>query len=200
MVLNRTTGHRLSTGVEPADADLTWHVLRTATNRAAKAEEALVEAGFAVYLPRLIRWGRAGPLKVRVEKPLFPGYLFVGLNQSQGLYAALASDFVHNVLRPASDRDPYAIPFAEIAEVLQAELAGEFDKTRRARKLPEAGEPIDIIGGQYKGFPAKFSELVMDEKHERERVKVLFRMLGKWNELTLKPNQVALPPDEEDAA
>jgi len=153
--------------------------MRAATARPFNAEDGLVEAGVVVYLPRLVRWRRPDEKK-RVERPLFGDYLFAGLKAAQSLYDLEAVDGVHAVVRRGPDRQPQPVLFSDIVKVMARELAGEFDITRKIRKVPDQGDPVEITGGAFQGWPAKFVGL-----REDDRIEVLFGMFGRWTALVL---------------
>lgn len=180
-------GHRLADGLREADPGLDWYLIRSATRRELTAEEGLVEAGFAVYLPVMTVKRRLGRRKVRINRALFPGYMFVGLGDGQGLYGVEAVEAVHAVVRFSRERDPQRLRFPLIQTILAQQLEGAFDRTRKdRRKDPERGEPIDIIAGQFKGFPAEFVLRRPDD-----RIELLLTMFGRKTKLVLDPEKVA---------
>lgn len=185
------TGHELTKGVQSEDAGLEWRLVRTATRREERAVEALVEAGFAVYLPRMIRWKRAAlGRRKRVPAPLFHGYLFVGFTERQSFKECEAIDAVHAVVRFSRHIAPTPLPFGIIAGILASEAAGEFDRTRRNKTDdPEPGAAVEITGGPFQGFPATFVQRRSDE-----RIEVLFSLFGRAAPLVLEENEVRLPP------
>ncbi len=202
-------GRRLVADSRPTDHQLTWYALRSATRREMDAEEGLVDAGFVVYLPRLIRWRRTSRIKVRIEAPLFGGYLFVGLSPAQDLADVMEIPGVHQVVKAIADADPVPVPFERqqhaprselmeamsqlddpepltLSEILRLEVAGEFDKTRRdRRKDPPPGTHVEIIAGRFKGFQADFVH-----RRDDERIEVMFTLFGRSNPLVLKPEEV----------
>lgn len=197
----KETGRRLSSE-RVQDRHLAWYLVRCATQQERRAEEGLIQAGFAVYMPRLRRWRRTSRLKTAVERPLFGGYVFVGLHPDQSLSDVERVEHVHAVVRFARERFPRPLPFRPegapnpdnptISEILGAELNGDFDKTRRdRRKDPDPGAPLMITGGRFKGFPASFVARRPDE-----RIEVMFQMFGRSNPLVLKPEEVGGLGDE----
>lgn len=176
------------------DSALTWYIARTATQREGRAVEALTELGFSVYLPQLTRWHRLARAKKRIHRPLFPGYLFVGIDHDrQSIYEATNADGVHAFLRLGTP-EPRALAYDVVQAFRSAEAMGLFDKTRRTRKEPAAGSEVRIIAGKFQGFPAQFVERRADE-----RIEVLIQMLGRWSKLLLKAEEVS-GFGEEDAA
>lgn len=178
-------GHKLTEGLKDGDRQRSWYLVRSATRQEKRAENGLVEAGMAVYVPRFARWRRHAGRKERVERPLFDGYFFAGLGAGQSLYQLDNIDGVHCVVRFSAVAEPRPLRFAVIDKILSAELAGEFDETGGAVKLPSEGEEVQIVGGQFKGFPARFVRL-----RSQERVEVLFQLFGRWSPLVLKACEI----------
>jgi len=190
----KAIGHKLTDGLLTGDHALTWYVLRSATRQEKRAEACLIDAGIAVYVPRLCRWTSGGKDRVKVERPLFDGYLFAGLAPEHTLYGAEEVEGVYGAVRFSREVSPRPVPFGQIHRVLKAELAGEFDKTSKIRKLPQPGERVAIIAGQFQGFPAEFVRLRADE-----RIEILFQMFGRWSPLSLKAAEVSGFGADDDA-
>lgn len=175
-------GHKLTAEVREGDEALTWYVVRSATRQEGKAEDGLVEAGFAVYVPRLTRWSRVSKERKRVVQPLFAGYLFAGLTVGQSLYALEAVHGVHGVVRIS--REVRAIDFTEVRKWLRLEKTGKFDKTRK-RKDPEPGTPFAIASGPFGGHVGSFLR-----RRNDERVEMMLSMLGRETVLVLDEGEV----------
>ena len=57
-----------------------WYVVHTQPNGEGRANLNLRRQGFATYLPRYARRRRHARRQETVQRPLFPRYLFVGLD------------------------------------------------------------------------------------------------------------------------
>lgn len=188
-------GHRLQDVVFEADEALEWFVLRTATRREVVVEESLLEAGFTVYAPRMARYDRRLGRRIRIERPLVPGYMFIGLPDAGYLDDVLEMEGIHNVLRvfDGSGR-PVAVRFEEIWPILQQDLHGEFDRTRRSKEDPDPGAQVTITAGQFRGFPAQFVKRRPDQ-----RIEVLIQMFGRLSSLVVRPGDIEELADDEAA-
>ena len=187
-------GHRLTDGVTYDDPSRDWFVVRAATRQEKRAEGGLVEAGMAVYVPRLTRWRWVQRRRVLVQQSLWDGYLFAGLGSHHVLHDLQRIDGVHGVVRFSADAHPRPIAYSQIALVLRAELAGKFDRTTKVRPLPEPGAPLEIIGGKFQGFTATFVQL-----RSNERVEMLFHLFGRPSTLVLARDQVrGLGQDDDE--
>jgi transcription antitermination factor NusG len=177
-------GFRANTARE-GDSGLIWYLARVAGRREHKAEAALVEAGMTVYLPRLVCKRRAGPDRNRVEEALFAGYLFVGA-ANRTIKEMEAANGVYRIVRFQREADPRPLPFALIQDILGQELAGEFDNTRSNRRRdPPEGTAVELVGGKFQGFPARFVRRDPDD-----RVRLLLRMCGKEHPHVEQPHNV----------
>lgn len=72
-----------------------WTVVHTHPSREKWASENLIRAGYETYLP--LYAALAGKQRQLVERPLFPGYLFLGLEDGQGWVAAWHTPGVHKL-------------------------------------------------------------------------------------------------------
>jgi transcription antitermination factor NusG len=157
---------------------LSWYVVRSATRRESAAERGLCEQGFAVYLPCLARWRRHAGVKAKVRRPLFQGYLFVGIDHDRQSFAqVLDTDGVHAfVSAPGAGGMPAEIPLQWVTDVLVSEIFGAFDETipSRARFRGFKGERVQISGGQFLGFLAA----LLEDTDEKKKVRVELQGLG----------------------
>jgi transcription antitermination factor NusG len=161
--------------VEPC---LAWYVIRSATRREATAERELRAAGFPVYLPCLTRWRRHAGVKEKIRRPLFPGYIFVGIDHARQSFAQIRGvDGVHALVsKPGLDGAPAEIPLHWVSQVLVAEIFGAFDETipSRVRFRGLKGERVQIAGGQFVGFLAA----LLEDTGDKKKVRVELQGLG----------------------
>ena len=68
-----------------------WFVVRTHPNGEFKALAHILRQGFDGYLPRYVKRRRHARKTENVQKPLFPGYLFVGMDPERARWRALNS-------------------------------------------------------------------------------------------------------------
>jgi transcriptional antiterminator RfaH len=179
---------RRTYAVRPGDENLAWYIARAATMQEKRAEANLIEAGYAVYVPRLVFWRRLSRIRKRAERALFQGYFFVGLNAKQAIGEMIELDGVHNVIRIGGV--PREVAFPAIEALVRQEVGGEFDKTRRdKRKDPEPGTAVKIIGGKFMGFSAYFCE-----RRDDERIALMLEMFGKMSQpFPVDASDVELP-------
>jgi transcriptional antiterminator RfaH len=68
-----------------------WFVVRTHPNGEFKALAHILRQGFDGYLPRYIKRRRHARKTEDIQKPLFPGYLFVGMDPARARWRVLNS-------------------------------------------------------------------------------------------------------------
>ena len=68
-----------------------WFVVRTQPNGEFKALSHILRQGFDGYLPRYLKRRRHARKTDTVQTPLFPGYLFVGMDPERARWRALNS-------------------------------------------------------------------------------------------------------------
>ena len=160
-----------------------WAVARTLGGRETFAAARLSAAGFETFAPNA-RTDR-GPT------PLFPGYLFVRIEQRwRAIERTLG---VVNVIRFGDT--PARCGDSEIAKI-QAALDGNGLVVLPPRPDPVrrlGGARVRIVSGPFSGFHAIYAGMTADE---RERV--LINLLGRPTELRLRREQIADAGDLAD--
>lgn len=128
-----------------------WYAIRSATRQEFRAAGSLEELGISVYLPVEARWRRTPRTRVRVESPLFPGYLFALLDDV-GIALAHEADGVHAVI--GAFRTKATIEPGRLEALRSAQQAGEFDRTLNdpAVKTYRPGEVLQVTEGPFSGW------------------------------------------------
>ena len=155
----------------------TWFVVHTKPRQEAVAQAQLARQGYPVYVPRLrlprlrrSRWSD-------VIEPLFPRYLFVGLEVGEQPLAPIRSTRgVSTVLR-FGDR------YAEVPMALIDALRDRADESGLhvlADRGFHKGDRLHIIAGPFQGF-----EAVFESAAGADRVRVLLEVLGAAASVTL---------------
>jgi transcription antitermination factor NusG len=128
-----------------------------------RARAGLDALGYATFLPKETVWARVPkhrqkpghPKKVKVERPLFPGYLFFGLDKGVHPFEPVRlTDGVYSILMNAGEY--LALPAGLIDGMIEKQERGEHDKTiKLAEKLAELiGANITVPEGHLAGFVA----------------------------------------------
>lgn len=141
----------------------TWYVVLTNPKCEERARAGLDALGYVTFLPKETVWARVPkhrqkpgqPKKVKVERPLFPGYLFFGLDKGVHPFEPVRlTDGVYSILMNGGEY--VALPEGTIGRMLEAQERGEHDKTiKLAEKLAELiGKDITVPEGHLAGFVA----------------------------------------------
>lgn len=154
-----------------------WYAVRTATCREAQAAKALAEAGVTVFMPSEARWGnRPGQIgRVRLERPLIRGYLFVLIDLSDEMEATVRSvEGVHAFLGYSDDEEitrPLPIPLGMIIELQADERAGRYDRTLhvKAKYRPKKGDRVRVMAGPWLSF---FGKVITTPRGERAHLMI----------------------------
>lgn len=158
-----------------------WGVVNTHPHRERQAEFNLRRQDFTVYVPRIAKVVRHARRVSQVERPLFPGYLFVAIAPEATLWRPIASTVgVRGIVR--SGERPALVDDRFIAALREREREGVIVLPARPY---EPGESVRVVGGPFAGAVAKVLAA-----REPERVIVLLELLQKEFPATLDVRQV----------
>jgi len=149
-----------------------WYAVQTQPQSESRAEFNLRRQGFATYLPRYQRTRRHGRKTEIVARPLFPRYLFVGLDLARDRWRSIRSTFGVKDLVFAGE-DPALVADEIIDEIRARESEEGFVRLR----LPEgvgAGSLVRIIDGLFTD-----STGVLERFADERRVTILLDLLGR---------------------
>lgn len=149
---------------------MAWYVAQTRPRQEAVAELNLQRQNFTCYLPRFTRSKRVRGHWQSVTEPLFPGYIFVNLDLTQGHIAPLFSTKgIKTLVRFGLQYQPF--PDAGIDYLRQQEARqARIDET----ELPfREGDTVRILDGPLAGLQG-----VYQCTRGQDRVLVLIHILG----------------------
>lgn len=132
-----------------------WFVAFTNPRCERRAAAGVGARGITSYLPMRAAWARHAGYKTRMEHPLFPRYLFIGVPSLAQLSRLRGVDGIEGILRNGDV--PMQVPVDVIAELNTAHALGKFDATRTRpdqRPLPQPGAKLNIVDGAFASFPA----------------------------------------------
>jgi transcriptional antiterminator RfaH len=148
-----------------------WYVVHTHTHAEAKAAVHLERQGFAVYLPRYRKRRRHARRVETVTAPLFPRYLFVGVDMAAQRWRSIHSTFGVARLVCNGD-DPAAVADFVVDALRRREDEEGFVHLARRRFAP--GTRVQITDGAFASCLGLFEGMRDDE-----RVTVLLDLLGR---------------------
>ena len=179
-------------------AGILWHVAYVEPRFEARVTRDVVdELGFEAYAPMERHWAMKRGKRVQVARPLFPRYLFVGVDPyRQGWQALLDVDGVVDVLgRPAldePDRLPSHVPPSWIAAIRKAEQCGVFDRTKAMPDNFKIGEKIRVSDGPFTGYFAIIQHFIAKLRctTQRKRARVLVQFMGRMSAVEMDLTQL----------
>ena len=140
-----------------------WSVVQTESQREAVAAEFLKQSSFEVYLPRI---AIKAPVRERVA-PLFPGYVFVGIEGGRWWAARWAIGVVRVLM---TDGAPARVPDKVMREIRRREDASGLVRLPGMAR----GTRVRITRGSFMGKIGLYDGLSGEG-----RVRVLLELLGR---------------------
>lgn len=158
------------------DTELAWLVGFVPTGREIWAAAALEAKGFVAFVPVgwwLVRDPTVATVGREVQRPILPGYLFIGVERGRdGRPGARWGEargvlFGGEVLR--QDDEPQCVHAMDVAELAAAQRWGEFDHTglRSYDGKPKSVAPpvalgarVRIVDGLFAQFEARVAEIL----------------------------------------
>jgi len=145
-----------------------WYVAAAMPRKERFALANLHNQGFATFYPLLHRTRSPGGGKT--VSPLFPGYIFVGLNPQRIRWQSINGTFGIRYLVGPRGALPSAVPPPGMDELFQRFPQG-------AHYVPECrlrpGDPVNVITGAFAGIPATFEDML-----SQDRIRVLLSWLN----------------------
>lgn len=149
-----------------------WFVVHTQPSKESVAQKHLIEQGFDAYLPRFKKTRRHARKVDEVLAPLFPRYLFVGIDlEVDGWRSVQGTRGVAYIL--VTDNRPAIVP-AGIVQRLKDQETSDGLVPIESMIFFTKGEKVRVLEGAFKDSIAIFDR--MDDKH---RVQLLLTCLGR---------------------
>ena len=148
-----------------------WYVVQTHAHAENKAAVHLQRQGFEIYLPRYRKRRRHARRVETVTAPLFPRYLFVGVDMATQRWRSIQSTF--GVLRLVCNGDePAAVTDLVVNALRGREDQEGFVELARRRLAP--GTRVQITDGAFASCLG-----LLEGMRDDERVTVLLDLLGR---------------------
>lgn len=159
----------------------TWYLLQTKPNAHHIAQRNLERQGFGVFLPMIEQTRRSGIRFLTDLRPLFPGYLFLGLSDASPSWGTINATY--GVSRAVSLDGQYRpVPIALIQGLRER---CDAENVFCAKESLSEGDLVQIKTGPFSDFVAEIVSLAPDQ-----RVWVLIELLGQKSRIALDRNQV----------
>lgn len=146
-----------------------WYVVQTKPKREAQAFRNIYRLGVECLFPKILDYRTFHGRYCRMEKPVFPGYLFVKLALSEHYYKIR---WMKGVVRFVGWGDGPAPIAEEVVEVIRRRMDGQ-GKVREGQDF-KYGEKVRIRSGPLKELIGIFERKVS----ARGRVRVLLHLFG----------------------
>lgn len=125
-----------------------WHVLWTRSHCEQLVLQQLSGKGFETFLPTMGAWSTRAGQRHHVERPMFPGYLFVrGLTDKRRHIEVRKARGLVQVLGPSWDR-PAVVPEQELAAIQKVTQSG---LETFATPFLQQGRRVRVVFGPLKG-------------------------------------------------
>jgi transcriptional antiterminator RfaH len=151
---------------------ITWYAAYTQPNAEAKAVQHLGRQGYDCYLPYYRRYVRHARRRAVVLRPLFPRYVFVGLDRFVHRWRPIRSTAGVIGLVTSGD-EPVPVDAAIIDALRRQENVGTFDLLSPAQRL-HVGDDVRVTQGPFADLIGRLLGVV-----DHERVYVLLDLLGR---------------------
>jgi transcriptional antiterminator RfaH len=149
-----------------------WYAVYTQPHGETKALEHLLRQGYSAYLPRYRTRISHARRRQTVLRPLFPRYLFAGIDRASMRWRPILSTFgVANVVRAGDE--PAAVPSKIVATIRAREEAGDFDRLNPQQSL-RLGGFVRVTAGAFEDMVGMLVEL-----RDQDRIVVLLELLGR---------------------
>ena len=149
-----------------------WYAVYTQPHAETKAAEHLLRQGYSAYLPRYRTWVSHARRRQAVLRPLFPRYLFAGVNRAAMPWRPILSTIgITDVVRAGDE--PTAVPPEVVAAIREREALGAFDRLDSRQSL-SLGNQVRVTAGAFEDMVGRLVEL-----RNHDRVVVLLELLGR---------------------
>ncbi len=162
-------------------SSLNWFFVQLKPNRYIIAQKNLERQGFETFLPLEERVLLHAGKYVKLRKPLFPGYMFVAFDITQGVWRAVNSTY--GVTRLVSfGTEPAEIPFELVSLLKQrCDIRGVLLPSKSFRP----GDKVTITKGPFTSFVAE-----VEKVDPERRVWVLMDLMGGKARVEMSPDQL----------
>ena len=158
---------------------ITWCVVHTQPLKELIAKQHLLDQGYEVYMPRFKKICRHARKVEEKLVPLFPRYIFVGMDLSSARWRSVNGTLGISHLLMSNDLNPAKVS-TRIIEDLRAQEIGDGIVPVASLVNFVKGEKVRILDGAFTDQTAIFES--MDDK---SRVQLLLTFMGREMKMTL---------------
>jgi transcriptional antiterminator RfaH len=169
------------TSIMASDQGTTWFIAQLKPNSARIAERNLHRQGFETFLPMVEETHRRADAFITKTVPLFPGYIFVALDVTQGLWRKVNSTYGVSRL-VAFGSAPTPIPDELIVAFQQRYAQGDEEEPMSPFS---PGDQVRVASGPFADFAAEIETIDPDR-----RVWVLMELMGRQTRVAVEPRHL----------
>ena len=158
---------------------MNWYLLQCKPNQQNRAEEHLANQGFFTYAPQLKVERVIRRKRVVRDEAVFPGYVFIQLNQASNWRALHATRGVSRLV--GFNGNPQMVP-----DDLVLSLQQQYSADQVPKALFKAGDCVQITEGCFKHIDAIVKAVTSDE-----RIIVLMTILHSEQMIAVPAGQLA---------
>ena len=152
-----------------------WYLLQCKPREEIRANENLENQGFRTFLPEITTSKKTKAGYSEVQSPLFPGYLFIKLNNTVDDWSPIRSTRGVNKL----------VSFGQIAAIVPTTVIDtirhQINNKNNKEIYPFAkGDRVTIATGPFKELQAVF-----DSRNGQQRAWVFLELMGKWQRIAI---------------
>lgn len=160
-----------------------WYVAQLKPNGLDLAKRNLMRQQFAVFAPVVAATVRRFGKLRRCQRPLFPGYLFVGFDPADPKWRAINSTLGVARLVPAQHGGPARVPNDLIAGLQErCDLYGLLQE----QSTLAPGDRVRLIDGPFADYVGTVENIA-----PHQRVWILLDLLGRTTRVAVRGEQVA---------
>ena len=157
-----------------------WHVLHVRSRCEKKMQDFAQAAGLKNYLPLRLESKIYQRRKVKVSKPVFPGYFFVSFN-NEGRVAMLKTNSIVRII-PAANQDRLLFELDQVSKALSV------DETLGAADMFEKGKHAKITGGPFQGIEG----VIGDVSQYPRKIWLNVEMIGRSVPVAVEPEYLEI--------
>lgn len=155
-----------------------WYAVRTMSRHELRVEQRLQGKEFHVYLPQIEVWSRRVDRRLKILRPLFPGYLFVQFALTHERWVEiLKTPGVAAVL--GYDHRPFPIPEEQIFSIQTVLQSG---LPVRYHPYLNVGDQVRIVSGPLTGAVG----ILVGVNEKRERLVISVDLLNRAIEVEIE--------------
>ena len=160
-----------------------WYIVQFKPNAHRLAERNLQRQGFETFLPMQEITRQESSRFVANLRPIFPGYIFVYVDEESGPWYKINS--TKGVSRLVSvNCTPKPIPFQLISSLM---LRFDTEGKLLPPKTLKSGDNVEVLNGPFENFVA-----IVETIDEQQRVWILMEFMGRSTKMQISPDQIRL--------